>query len=278
MAEEIQNRLPSQYLSTLLAESAPLTKEEQIEIAKSLPAQWAREKLVTCNLRFVYNFVNASEFSYIKMDFDDKFMCAIEGLLVGIDKYDIKKDCGVLSYCVWWMRASLQNRALLVPTIRIPESIYTHKNTRRYFRELGLTDQDMVREGEIKQSHLRKIERAERLNASSLDASPSYLEDGGSFMEVTPDKTAVDPNRNALRGIIKKMIDTSVSRLPNDEQEVFRLRHEQGLNYKQIAARMGFSHETARKIDFKVRTRLRRDPDLRHLHASANEGGGWWGG
>jgi RNA polymerase primary sigma factor len=272
------SNIPSSYLSGIISKSVPLSKEEQIEISKSLPAQWAREKLVTCNLRFVYKFVIANEFAYIKMDFDDKFMCAVEGLMVGIDKYDIKKDCGVLSYCVWWMRAALQNRALLTPTIRLPECINAHKNTRAYFRRLGLTDKDMVEAGEIKQDELDKLEHAEKLNVSSLNSIPPMSEHGGSYLDVLPDQKAVDPSRNALRGVIKRMIDSSIDCLPEDEQKVFRLRYEEGLNYKQIAERMGFSHETARKKDFKSRAKLCRDPELRHLHATTNEWGGWWSG
>ena len=272
------SNIPSSYLSDIISKSVPLTKEEQVEVSHSLPAQWARDKLVTCNLRFIHKFVNANEFAYIKMDFDDKFMCAVEGLLVGIDKYDPQRDCGVLSYCVWWMRSALQNRALMAPTIRLPECINTHRNTRAYFRELGFSDKDMVENGEMKQDELDRLEHAERLDISSLDSTPHMAENGGNFLDVIPDPKAVDPSRNALRGIIRRMSASSIDCLPEDEREVFRLRYEEGLNYKQIAERMGFSHETARKKDFKSRAKLFRDPELRHLHATANEWGGWWSG
>lgn len=62
----------------------------------------ARDKLVQANLRFVFKTAKKYARRY-PASFDDLLSSGNEGLLVGIDKYDINSGHRLLTYAGWWI-------------------------------------------------------------------------------------------------------------------------------------------------------------------------------
>ena len=271
----------SQYLYKLLDKSVPLTKEEQLEIAKKLPEQWAREKLVNCNLRFVFRMITSQEFAGLKLDMEDRFMSAVEGFLIGLDKWKADYNCGILSYCVWWMRATMQNRSRDTPTIRIPENVDVIRNTRNYLRNSGLTDDEIVQGGHLTWDGMERIKHVESLRVHSLDAETTHHQANeigyGTFCDVIADENAPDPASEAQKGYERKVVSSAIAALTEDERRHVKLRYEDELTYKQIGMAFGCSHEQARIVDYRIRKKLSKFPELKRLFTSTKEWGDWWG-
>ena len=256
----------SPHLYKLLDNSIPLTKEEQIDIAKKLPAQWAREKLVKCNLRFIYRMVTSSEFAGLKLDMDDKFMSAVEGFLIGLDRWKADYNCGVLSYCVWWVRATMQNRSRETPFIHIPENVDGVRNTRNYLRDMGMTDNDIIDEGELTKEAIERLEQVDNLKLYSLDSnSTPNTPDGANFWEVVADENAPDPSSGIEQEQRNTIVSSAVASLTEDERKHVKLRYEDGLTYKDIGKILGFSHEQARIVDKRIKKKLSKIPELIRL-------------
>tara|TARA_R110002110_G_scaffold109096_7_gene272236 strand:+ start:1234 stop:2091 length:858 start_codon:yes stop_codon:yes gene_type:complete len=255
----------SPHLYRLLDKSIPLTKEEQLVIAKKLPAQWAREELLMCNLRFIFRMTSSSEFSRLKLGMDDKFMSAVEGFLIGLDKWKPEHNCGVLSYCVWWIRSTIQNRSRETPLIRVPESVDGIRNTRNYLMSRGMTDHDIIEGGDLSQKAVERIKHAESLKISSLDTGSTSRSEDFNFWDVVADENATDPSAGVEQEQMRATVSSAVAGLAEDERVHVKLRYEDGLTYKQIGKALGFSHEQARIVDDRIRTKLSKLPELIRL-------------
>lgn len=62
----------------------------------------AREALIEANLRFVFKMAKKYARRY-PASFDDLLSSGNEGLMVGVDKYDITSGNRLLTYCGWWV-------------------------------------------------------------------------------------------------------------------------------------------------------------------------------
>lgn len=87
-----------------------LTKEEEFELLtiyktdgySAAEKKKARDKLIQANLRFVFKTAKKYARRY-PASFDDLLSSGNEGLIVGIDKYDIKSGNRLLTYAGWWI-------------------------------------------------------------------------------------------------------------------------------------------------------------------------------
>lgn len=68
----------------------------------------ARNKIINSNLRFVFS--EAKKFSGYGVSLPELISEGNYGLIKAIDKYDPKRDNGLLSYAVWWIRQSMQEK------------------------------------------------------------------------------------------------------------------------------------------------------------------------
>jgi RNA polymerase primary sigma factor len=81
----------------------------------------AREKLVLSNLKFVINY--AKRYKHRGIPLEDLISAGIEGLIKGIDKYDLNKGNVFLTYAGWWVKQCIHNAIYNESSeIRIPVS------------------------------------------------------------------------------------------------------------------------------------------------------------
>lgn len=87
-----------------------LTKEEErallvvlrSEDSSEMQKKRARDRLVEANLRFVFKTAKKYARRY-PASFEDLLSSGNEGLLVGIDKYNLETGNRLLTYCGWWI-------------------------------------------------------------------------------------------------------------------------------------------------------------------------------
>lgn len=84
------------------AEEKELLTVLKSDSSSAVQKRRAREKLVQANLRFVFKTAKKYSRRY-PASFDDLLSSGNEGLLVGIDKYDINSGHRLLTYAGWWI-------------------------------------------------------------------------------------------------------------------------------------------------------------------------------
>ena len=98
-----------------------LTREEEVELAKAAEqgSKYARERLITHNLRLALSIANKYRKSNLPME--DIIQESNIGLIKAVDRYDWRKGFRFSTYACWWIKQSVcryisSNRS----TIKVP--------------------------------------------------------------------------------------------------------------------------------------------------------------
>ena len=215
------------YLSQFASEKI-MSNEEAVALHNLFKSgqEGAREQLVKSNMRLVLKVAN--DYKWFGMDFEDIVSNGTIGLLKAIDKFDPEK--GAFSACA---------SAYINKYIRMALDSYRGIHTKRYDR---MTEEE--RSSCIVESLNEKVGDGETEFAESLasdEASPSEAVEKASS--------------------IKAMHDAIDSALDSREQYIVLKRYgldgNEVLTLREIAERLGMTHERVRQIEVTALTKLR---------------------
>lgn len=248
-------RNPSEHLVKMIRKADPLSSREQYDLIVSLPNQEARDLLVTSNLRFVYRIAN--NYNHLDMHMDDKMMAGIEGLIEGIDRFQVGASNTVLTYCVHWIRQRINKYAELIPTIRIPSNVIRDVVVAK---KAGGDDERVLERTELTPSRLETVHHAESIRIMSLDRIDPF--DHTSLGEVIEDPDAVDPHENAEENQRNKKVREIVDRLEGKESDAIEMMYWEEKTLQDVGDHWENSREYARQVrnkaGEKLSVRLRR--------------------
>ena len=215
------------YLSQFASEKV-LSNEEIISLYSLFKSgqEGAREQLVKGNMKLVVKIAN--DYKWFGMDFEDIVSSGTIGLLKAIDKFDPEK--GAFSACA---------SAYINKYIKMALDSYRGIHTKRYDR---MTQEE--RSSCIVESLNEKIGNGDTEFADSLASD-----------EVSPSE-AVEKASS-----IKAMHDAIDSALDSREQFIIRSRYGLDgngvLTLREIADKLGMTHERVRQIEVSALTKLR---------------------
>lgn len=87
-----------------------LSKEEEIKYIKLYKEEndlSARDILVTRNLRLVVSIAKNYKLKNSSLSFDDIFQEGVIGLIEGIERFNLEKNCRISTYVSWWIQQSI---------------------------------------------------------------------------------------------------------------------------------------------------------------------------
>lgn len=198
------------------------------------------------------------------------------GLCRAVESYAPDKGSSFLTWAIYWIRQSMQRYCQNNGTIRIPvhsqEDLRQYKklqnlfylhvgrlpNTREYCYYLGCSVKT-----------LESLQRNDRLSRiGSIDTPVTGLEND----TVTVGDTVADPGDpyseildSVTERQLKEILWDIVEDLPGKEPAVIKMRYQENLFYKEIAARTGITTEAARQWELKALRELRRPSRARQL-------------
>ena len=250
-----------------------LTPEDEFQLAvknRKYNDIETAQKLVTSNLRFVVKV--AFEYRFYGMKLLDLIQEGNIGLMLAVKKFDPYKGYRLISYAIWWIRASIQ--IFIIKNWSLVK-IGTTRAQKRIFYRIGKVRKELESEGENekKYNHLAKeldvsekdiIEMEQRMSSRDLSLDASFDED----QELTHLDLLEDDrlNQEELLGqkeerrIQEQKILNAMKRLSEKEMYVIKNRVMSGepLTLQEIGHHLMLSNERVRQIEIEALKKLKK--------------------
>lgn len=247
-----------------LARFPPLTPEEETILARAAIAgdPEAREKLISCNLRFVV--MVAKRYQYLGLPLEDLISEGNHGILRALKKFDPERGVRFVSYAVHWIMVTIERALDYAPMVRqkgkAPGEVRAiRRAANRLAQQIGErpTAAELAQAtgiDEIIIAEALHIGHARSLDGPSEDGDLSLLDRLASAERPSPAQEASDAE---LRDTLNAVLDS----LPEREAALLRLNY--GLNgatpmiQREIADVMGVTPQRIQQLHAQALDRLR---------------------
>jgi RNA polymerase primary sigma factor len=255
-----------------------LTREEENHYAQLVRRgdEYARQKLLRANLRFVVNV--AKKYQNQGLPLSDLISEGNIGLINAIERFDVTKGYHFISYAVWWIRQAIlkaiceKSRMIRLPLNRANELVQIEK-VRKHL-PFGRGEEYEIREI-AKTLNMRAEHVADLINISrelvSLE-TPVYAEKDSSLLgDFVEDNRYNQPENYVISESLKEDVNTLLTTLSRKEAEIiqyrFGLNGKSPLSLKEIGDRYNLTKERIRQIEKKAVKRLQHPNRSKHLQA-----------
>lgn len=268
IATQITNR-DSQAVEKYLQEISKIsmiTPEEETTLAQRIHVgdQWALEKLVKSNLRFVVSV--AKQYQHQGLSLSDLINEGNLGLIKAAQRFDETKGFKFISYAVWWIRQSiLQALAEQGRLVRLPQNkIGTYNKANKAFiafeqeHEREPSTEELASILEMSETEVTNIFTSNTRH-TSLDAPVHEAEDVamGDLLEGSAD-TDDDVMKDSLRAEIKRILKTLSVREAEILGAYFGLEGDSGPTIEEIGEKYDLTKERIRQIKERAIKRLQK--------------------
>ena len=229
-----------------------LSHEEQTALAQriELGDERARQQMISANLRLVVHW--ARRYQGRGIDLTDLVQEGTFGLMRAVEKFDWRRGFKFSTYATWWIRQSLQ-RAVQSKgrAIRLPEDAVA-------------AEQAAERDGEAGEPHLPRV-------VASLD-QPLGSEATATLGDlIAADDEPIDETIAQITS--REQLDEAVSRLPDLERNVVRLRFglsgQPPASLETTAKSLGIGVRRVRSVEAAALRMLAAQPEIGALHPAA---------
>ena len=251
-----------------------LNAQEELALAKSVSEgdREAFKTLANCNLRLVVAL--AKRYVNRGMEFADLIQEGNTGLLKAVEKFDYRKGYKFSTYATWWIRQAItrgiadHGRTIRVP-VHMNETISKVKRAETILA--GVLQRKPTEKELAVKLNMDEAKIAEVLSLTQDTVSmetPVGEEADSTLADFIEDMNAADPAKEAEIVLRREAIEAVISRLPEREEKVIRLRFglDDGcpMTLEEVGKILGVTRERIRQIEAKALRRMRH-PSRRKL-------------
>lgn len=253
----------------------PLSREEEAKLLKRAKrgVKAARTRLVEANQRFVARVALAHKNNGVPLE--DLIQEGNLGLIEAIDRFDLSKNCRLVSYAAWWIRLYIQraieqkSRTVNIPINKIAAlkkiRDFEYGFLKQYGRAPGCAE--IAAHTGFSEEKVAKIRRAgtTTLSIHCEDEEGQSMEDR---LEVNP---ADELQGRILHDQMHRHLLDALEELSERERDVIRSRFGLGgdgepLSLRQAGKRLGLSPEGVRQIQAQAFKKLVDPEQCARLH------------
>ena len=255
------DRTINDYLKEINTFKVLTTSEEKELIEKMLNGdQEAKDRLISCNQRFVYAVAK-------RYANDDNLLDLVNegnlGLMQALDTFDPTKGNRFLSYAIWYIKreinAYLNNENLLIRKTNNTKTVYKiNKIKQKFYSEHNrYPDVDEIADILEKEYGLKIKDKADLLDVTTTSINTCFDDEDSKAFENSPyftERTSID---NEYEEKMKKEHSSSVSgallsMLTERERTIIKMAFGIGYNKEytnaEIAQEIGMSSERVRQL------------------------------
>lgn len=254
-----------------------LDQKEEIELANKIQtdapdADWALERLVKANLRFVVSV--AKQYQNQGLSLGDLINEGNLGLIKAARRFDVNRGFKFISYAVWWIRQSIlqalaeQSRIVRLPLNRVGALNKISKKFNELEQEFERepTPQELAESLEMSPEEIAETMRLAGKHLS-VDAPLQQGEDNR-LLDILPNEAQMPPDNQLIHESLRMEINYVISSLTERESEVVRLffgLDGQSLTLEEIGEKFGLTRERVRQIKEKAIRRLQHTTKSKSL-------------
>jgi len=251
-----------------------LSPEEEKRLAflyKEKKCEKAREKILTCNLRFVVSI--AKKYVNQGLDLEDLISEGNIGLIKALDRFEPELGFKFITYASWWIRQSiLQALTDTNRTIRIPANKKAALDKiKEIEQELAQDNQSPPTLDEI-QKEINKlvgnisVENTILETNNCLDLNNYDINDN-EILEQMADPNQTPPDYEAKRLILRDQLEKAMEGFSQREKDILYLYHGLGdlsrpLTLEEIGNLLNITRERVRQIKEQVLKKLKSRKQL----------------
>src|SRR3954453_8113203 len=250
-----------------------LTADQERALArrKDEGDEWAKRRLIECNLRLVISI--AKHYSASGMPLLDLIQEGNLGLIRAVEKFDQSRGFKLSTYATWWIRQAM-SRAIADQgrTIRLPVHVVDmvkklNRHARAVQQQTGrdATDEELAVLMELPLPRIRQL-RGLQDDPVSLEAP---VGDGESqFSDLIEDVNADRPDARTAEKFREAELTEALGDLNERMREVVELRYgldgDKPRTLEQVGATLGVTRERVRQIEARALRELKaKNPNLR---------------
>lgn len=265
------------YLSEIAREPM-LSPDEEAELARAIhsdgiEAEWARQRLVKANLRFVVSV--AKQYQRTTFSLEDLINEGNIGLIKAANHFDETRGFRFISYAVWWIRQSIieaigvKSRAVRVPLSAAGTANRIYRVTTNYLQQFGWapSKEELC---DLTGLPPKVIEHGLHAMSHTTSIDTPVTEGGAMMVSDTLVSDSIErPDHEVEQELVRDALKSTISHIL-DEREAHIIIKSFGLGCEQrtleeIGADLNLTRERVRQLREKAIQRLRDTKVLNHL-------------
>lgn len=262
MDYEAINRCLQSDVSTV-----PLSIDEEKELIIRYQSgdMSARQRIIESNLRFVVKM--ALNYRNQGVALADLIQEGNLGLIEALEKFDLAKECRLITYASWWIRLHMQRSIEQKGwPVNLPiNKLELLRKVRSFERIFALTHGRQPSPEEVAAQLGVESEKIEELIEYTPSFHPIHTrdEENPGLEKVLIDERIVDPRDQIWQREAQSRLKTALKALSPKEREViahrFNLKNGgKKLSLRKVGQMMGLSAEGVRRIEAQAMSKLRR--------------------
>lgn len=236
-----------------------------------------RDKLVTCNMRYVLKV--AGKYQSSGLSYDDLVQEGACGLMIAAERYDYTKGYRFTTYATWWIKQKItrsicdHGRSIRIP-VHLHEKLFRLKKAENEVNQMHLNKEEekkwICEKCDFTKEELLDLYRY-RQDAVSLETpiKSDSADDESMIKDFVQDEVSESPEEIAIRENIKEVIRKSMERCLSDREKYvvvkrYGLDGSVPMTLEEVGDTMSITRERVRQIEAKALRKLKNPRNKLH--------------